>query len=65
MIVYTRYASYSDKAGDANEIAHDMTYVFNRLFTPPFSLCGGIRRVVEEEELGNEHAFDSNNKQDG
>jgi len=54
-----------DKAEDANEIAHDMTYVFNRLFTPPCSVGGDDRRVVEQEELGKEHAFNSNNKQDG
>jgi len=54
-----------DKAGDANEIAHDMTYVFTHLFTPPCSVGGDDRRVVEQEELGHEHAFNSNNKQDG
>jgi len=53
-----------DKDGDANEIAHDMTYVFACLI-PLRSVGGDTRRVVVGEELGNEHAFNSNNKQDG
>jgi hypothetical protein len=49
MIVYTRYASYSDKnRGMGYKIAHDMTYVFICLL-PLFSIRGDIRRVVEQE----------------
>ena len=42
-----------DKDGDANEIAHDMTYVFDRLLLP-YCCRGDDRRVVEQEDLGNE-----------
>jgi len=53
MVVCTGYASYSDKNGDANEIAHDMTYVFDCLLLP-YCCRGDDRRVVEQEDLGNE-----------
>jgi hypothetical protein len=54
MVVYTRYASYSDKnRGMVTKIAHDMTYVFACLI-PLDKSNGDIRRVVEHEQLGNE-----------